>query len=62
MIKKDVKIALIKSFELKELGYSVNDIFIAFFNYLKNNDIDKAIKYANECASEVVKHRGVSLI
>jgi replication factor C subunit 2/4 len=46
LIKKDIKKALIKSFELKESGYSVNDIFIAFFNYLKNltNDIDEILK------------------
>jgi sugar/nucleoside kinase (ribokinase family) len=30
--------------------------------YLKSNDIDKAINFANKCASEVVKYRGVSLI
>lgn len=31
-------------------------------NYLKTKDIEKAIKFANLCASEVVKHRGVSTI
>jgi len=30
--------------------------------YLRSNDIDKAIHFANKCASEVVKYRGVSLI
>jgi len=31
-------------------------------NYSITQDIVKAIRYANECASEVVKHRGVTLI
>lgn len=38
-IKKNVKDALINIFELKDSGYSVNDIFIGIFNYLKSNDI-----------------------
>jgi replication factor C subunit 2/4 len=35
-IKKDMKQTLKKLFELKESGYSVNDIFIGFLNYLKS--------------------------
>lgn len=35
-IKKDLKNTLKILFELKESGYSVNDIFIGFFNYLKS--------------------------
>lgn len=35
-IKKDIKKTLIILFQLKESGYSVNDIFIGFFNYLKS--------------------------
>lgn len=40
------------------------DTFIAGLvtNYLKTRDIDLAIIFANECASEVVKHRGVVTI
>lgn len=30
--------------------------------YLKTGDIEKSIDFANKCASEVVKHRGVSII
>jgi len=30
--------------------------------YLKTFDIEKSIKFANKCASEVVKHRGVTII
>lgn len=30
--------------------------------YLRTKDIDKSIVFANKCASEVVKHRGVSII
>jgi replication factor C subunit 2/4 len=36
LAKKDVKKALSKTFELKESGYSINDIFIGFFNYFKS--------------------------
>lgn len=35
-IKKDMKKTLKTLFELKESGYSVNDIFIGFLNYLKS--------------------------
>lgn len=30
--------------------------------YLRTKDIEKSIVFANKCASEVVKHRGVSII
>ena len=36
LVKKDIKKALKKIFELKESGYSINDIFIGFFNYFKS--------------------------
>lgn len=53
----------VKKVDVKDTS-GAGDSFMAALvvNYLKNNDIDKAIKYANDCASEVVKHRGVSLI
>ena len=40
------------------------DSFMAalVIEYLRSEDIDKSIKYANKCASEVVKHRGVTII
>ena len=37
-IKKDMKQTLKTLFELKESGYSVNDIFIGFLNYLKSSN------------------------
>ena len=30
--------------------------------YCMTNDIEESIKFANQCASEVVKHRGVTVI
>jgi len=39
IVKKDTKQALIKVYELKDSGYSVNDIFIGFFNFLKSPNI-----------------------
>ncbi len=46
LVKKDIKKALKKTFELKESGYSINDIFIGFFNYFKssNNTSDESYK------------------
>jgi replication factor C subunit 2/4 len=46
LIKKDIKKALKRTFELKESGYSINDIFIGFFNYFKspNNMSDDSYK------------------
>lgn len=40
------------------------DSFLAglVIEYSKNEDIRAAIKFANKCASKVVKHRGVSVI
>ena len=62
------KSIILKQYKVKKVDVKdtsgAGDSFMAALvvNYLKNNDIDKAIKYANDCASEVVKHRGVSLI
>ena len=44
---KQIKHALQEAYKLKETGYSVNDIFTAFFHYLKsntNNKIDEEYK------------------
>ena len=40
------------------------DTFIAGLvaEYLKTNDIDKAIRFANDCATKVVQRRGVSVV
>jgi bifunctional ADP-heptose synthase (sugar kinase/adenylyltransferase) len=40
------------------------DSFISalVIEYLKSKNIEKAILFANKCASEVVKHRGVTII
>lgn len=40
------------------------DSFMAalVIEYLKTENIELSIKYANKCASEVVKHRGVTII
>ena len=40
------------------------DSFMAglVIEYLNSNDITKSIQFANKCASEVVKHRGVTVI
>jgi len=57
-----------KQFKVKKVDVKdtsgAGDSFMAALvvNYLRSNNIEKAIKYANECASEVVKHRGVSII
>ena len=40
------------------------DTFIAGLvaEYIKTNDIDKAIRFANDCATKVVQKRGVSVV
>ena len=30
--------------------------------YTQSNDIEQSIEFANQCASEVVKHRGTTII
>jgi len=49
--------------EIKDTS-GAGDSFMASLvvKYLETSDINKSIVYANQCASEVVKHRGVSLI
>lgn len=53
----------VKEAEVKD-STGAGDSFLAALvvSYVKTNDIYKSIKYANDCASEVVKHRGVTLI
>ena len=40
------------------------DAFLAALvvEYVRSEDIEKSIVFANECASQVVQHRGVSVI
>jgi len=53
----------VKESEVKD-STGAGDSFLAALVvcYVKTNDIYESIKYANDCASEVVKHRGVTLI
>jgi replication factor C subunit 2/4 len=44
-IKKDIKKTLKIIFDLKESGYSVNDIFIGFLNYLKSPNTEMNEEY-----------------
>lgn len=49
--------------EVKDTS-GAGDSFMAglVIEYLKSRDIEKSIIFANKCASEVVKHRGVTII
>ena len=49
--------------EVKDMS-GAGDTFLAglVVNYLKTGDIRKAIVFANECATQVVQRRGVSII
>ena len=40
------------------------DTFVAglVYNWINSGSIDKAIKFANNCASKVVQERGVTII
>lgn len=53
----------VKEVEVKD-STGAGDSFMAALGicYVKTNNIYSAIEYANECASEVVKHKGVTLI
>jgi len=49
--------------EVKDVSGAGDAFFAALvYDYSINQDIDSAIKFANTCASEVVKHRGVTTI
>lgn len=49
--------------EIKDVS-GAGDTFMAAFvaRYVENNDIDHSITFANECASKVVAHKGVTTI
>jgi D-beta-D-heptose 7-phosphate kinase/D-beta-D-heptose 1-phosphate adenosyltransferase len=49
--------------EIKDSSGAGDSFFAALVcNYLNTNNIEKSIIFANKCASEVVKHRGVTTI
>ena len=53
----------VKKVEVKDSS-GAGDAFLAALvvEYVKSEDIEKSITFANECASQVVQHRGVSII
>ena len=52
-----------KQVEVRDLTGAGDSFFAALLvRYAEMGDIHGAIRFANECASEVVRHRGVSLI
>ena len=57
------KIYPTKKVEVKDLS-GAGDTFISAFvvKFLKNNDVEESIRYANQCASKVVSQRGVTTI
>ena len=57
------KIYKVNKVDVKDTS-GAGDSFLAglVIEYLKSNDIEKSINFANKCASEVVKHRGVTVI
>ena len=57
------KVYKVNKVDVKDTS-GAGDSFLAglVIEYLKSNDIEKSINFANKCASEVVKHRGVTVI
>lgn len=52
-----------KKVEVKDVTGAGDSFFAALVvKYLETGNIEKAIVFANECASEVVKHKGVTVI
>lgn len=57
------KIYPVKVVEVKDTSGAGDSFFAALLvKYAETEDIEKAIAFANECASEVVKHKGVTVI
>ena len=52
-----------KKVEVRDLS-GAGDTFISAFvvKFLETDDVGDSIKYANQCASKVVSHRGVTTI
>lgn len=52
-----------KKVEVRDLSGAGDTFFAALVvRYVQTEDIRKSISFANECASEVVKHKGVAVI
>ncbi|MHB8660323.1 MAG: PfkB family carbohydrate kinase [Minisyncoccota bacterium] len=52
-----------KKIEVKDVSGAGDTFFAALLvKYIETGDIKEAIEFANECASEVVKHKGVTVI
>lgn len=57
------KIFPVKKVEVKDVTGAGDSFFAALLvKYFQTENIEKSIIFANKCASEVVKHRGVTLI
>lgn len=57
------KIYPVKMVEVKDTSGAGDSFFAALLvKYAETENIEKAIMFANECASEVVKHKGVTVI
>lgn len=57
------KLYTVKKVEVKDVSGAGDSFFAALLvKYFKTNNINMAIKFANALASEVVKHRGVTVI
>lgn len=57
------KIYPVNKVEVKDVSGAGDSFFAALVvNYAETGDIEKAIRFANKCASEVVQHKGVSVI
>ncbi len=52
-----------KKVEVKDVSGAGDSFFAALVvRYAETGDIEEAIRFANECASEVVQHKGVTII
>ena len=57
------KIYSVKKVEIKDLSGAGDSFFAALMvKYVQTKSIEKSIIFANECASEVVQHKGVTVI
>lgn len=53
----------VKKVEVKDASGAGDTFFAALvFEYSKNNIIEDAIRFANDCASKIVQHKGVGVI
>ncbi len=62
-IYKGKTYAVNKKVEVKDVSGAGDSFFAALLvKYAETEDIEKAINFANECASKAVQHKGVSVI